>query len=383
MALALGLLAFFSVFVWVVFFKFKWLEFSITWAIVTFYVVLHVFLIFIIGLRFMTPYSHDARVVQHTIQLVPRLTEPTLVTKVLVEQSVPVKKGTPLFEFDKTIYAAKVAQLEAQLAAAKQNVLVLKADVEVSTENVAKAESEVTFAKYQQNLSTSLANQKAGPQEEAQKSIAQLAVAQASVKQTKAELERSKLKYDSQIDGVNTSVAQVQAELDAARYFLSNTTLVAPEDGMIVNLQVRPGMVAGDVRVAAIASFICSNDRYILCPLSQETIKYIKTGQPTEIMLDMYPGQIFPGKVAEIWRVNGDGQYSPSGMLPKFVFLPPDLPQVRFALKVTFDAKDQSLFPIGAQGGVAVYTTGGAWAALRKISIRTHSWGNWLYPIPF
>src|SRR5450631_3731727 len=197
MALALGLLAFFAVFVWVVFFKFKWLEFSITWAIVTFYVVLHVFLIFIIGVRFMTPYSHEARVVQHTIQLVPRLTEPTMVTAVLVEQNVPVKKGTPLFEFDKTIYAAKVAQLEAQLAAAKQNVLVLAADVQVSEENVSKAESEVIFAQYQQKLSTSLATQKAGPQEEAQKSIAQLAVAQASVKQTKAELERAKLKYDS------------------------------------------------------------------------------------------------------------------------------------------------------------------------------------------
>ena len=25
----------------------------------------------------------------------------------------------------------------------------------------------------------------------------------------------------------------------------------------------------------------------------------------------------------------------------------------------------------------------GAWAALRKISIRAHSWFNWLYPINF
>jgi multidrug resistance efflux pump len=383
MALGLGLLGFFSLFLWVVFVKFKWLEFSITWGIVSFYVLLHLFLIFVIGLRFMTPYSHDARVVQHTIQLVPRLTEPTMVTKVLVEQNVPVKKGTPLFEFDKTIYAAKVAQLEAQLAAAKQNVLVLGADVNVSQQNVAKAESELIYAKYQQQLSTGLASQKAGPQEEAQKSIAQLQVAEASVKQTKAELERSQLKYDSQINGTNTTVAQVEAELEAARYFLENTTLVAPEDGMIVNLQVRPGTIAGDLRIGAIASFICTADRYILCPLSQETMKYVRVGQPTEIMLDMYPGQIFPGKVSEIWKINGDGQYSPSGFLPKFLLLPPDLPQVRFALKVNFDAKDQTIFPIGAQGGVAVYTTGGAWAALRKISIRTHSWGNWLYPLPF
>ena len=49
----------------------------------------------------MTPYSTDAKVIQHTIQLVPRLPEPTLVTKVFVEPNLPVKKGDKLFEFDR------------------------------------------------------------------------------------------------------------------------------------------------------------------------------------------------------------------------------------------------------------------------------------------
>jgi hypothetical protein len=46
---------------------------------------------------------------------------------------------------------------------------------------------------------------------------------------------------------------------------------------------------------------------------------------------------------------------------------------------------NQTEFPIGAQGTVAIYTSGehGAWAALRKISIRAHPWLNWLYPINF
>jgi hypothetical protein len=41
------------------------------------------------------------------------------------------------------------------------------------------------------------------------------------------------------------------------------------------------------------------------------------------------------------------------------------------------------MFPIGAQGTAAIYTSGetGAWAALRKISIRAHSWFNWVYPL--
>jgi len=55
--------------------------------------------------------------------------EPTLVTAVLVEDNTEVKRGQPLFEFDRTVYAAKVAQLEAQLAAVKQNVEIAKANI--------------------------------------------------------------------------------------------------------------------------------------------------------------------------------------------------------------------------------------------------------------
>ena len=51
----------------------------------------------------------------------------------------------------------------------------------------------------------------------------------------------------------------------------------------------------------------------------------------------------------------------------------------------TLTLKFSSEFPIGAQGTAAIYTSGehGAWAALPKISIRAHSWLNWLYPINF
>ena len=73
------------VLVWLAFFKFKWIKFSIVWGVVSGWVGLHLLLVFMIGLRFVTPYSTEARVIQHTIQLTPRLSEPTLVTAVLVE----------------------------------------------------------------------------------------------------------------------------------------------------------------------------------------------------------------------------------------------------------------------------------------------------------
>src|SRR5689334_2711409 len=136
--------------VWLVFFKFKWLKWSVAWAFMSIVPFLHLLLIFMIGLRFMTPYSKDAKVIQHTIQLIPRLPEPTLVTAVLVEPDVPVKKGQPLFQFDRRPYEFKVQQLEAQVAHAKQNVQILKADVDVASQKVTKTEAELTFTTYQQ-----------------------------------------------------------------------------------------------------------------------------------------------------------------------------------------------------------------------------------------
>jgi multidrug resistance efflux pump len=385
MTLAIGLLVGFAFIAWLVFVKFRWLQWSIPWAVFSLFFVVHAMLIFFIGLRFVTPASNNAKVVQHTIQLVPRLTEPTSVTAVLVEPNQHVKKGQPLFQFDRRPYQYKVNQLEAKLAQAKQDVLVLQADVGAAEQNLAKAKSQLVFGQYQQKLAQGLADKNAGSQEDAQKWAAQLQVDEAAVKEAAAQTEVAKLKYESQINGVNTSVADVQAELDLARYYLANTTLVAPEDGHIINLQVRPGMVAGDYRIGAIASLICDDGRYLLAAYYQEILKYVAVGQPVEVALDLYPGQIFRGKVQSIWKASGEGQYLPSGSLPVFQPEPPKMPQGCFAVAIVFDDPDQSKFPIGAQGVAAIYTEGmrGPWAALRRIGIRTTSWFNFLYPMPF
>lgn len=183
-------------------------------------------------------------------------------------------------------------------------------------------------------------------------------------------------------------VAQLKADLALAEYYLDNTTMRAPEDGRIVNLQVQKGMVAGIFRIGGIASFIVDADRYLLATYNQETLKWVEVGQPVEIAFDLYPGEIFRGKVQAIWMASGQGQMLPSGDLPKFNPLPPDTPQGRFAVQITMDDEDQSKFPIGAQGAAAIYTSGGGFAgrgfaALRKIGIRGRTWLNWLYPLNF
>ena len=122
---------------WLIFFKFKLLRLTPGWGFIFALFMIHVMLVFMIGLRFVTPSSVNATMVQPTIQLIPRLTGPALVTAVLVQDNDRVKKGQPLFQFDRRPYEDQVAQMEAQLAAAKQNVSVLKADVDIAMEKTA------------------------------------------------------------------------------------------------------------------------------------------------------------------------------------------------------------------------------------------------------
>ena len=77
-------------------------------------------------------------------------------------------------------------------------------------------------------------------------------------------------------------------------------------------------MVSGIYRIGGIAALIADADRYLLATYFQENLKYVRPGQPVEVAFDLYPGQIFRGRVDTIWKANGAGQYLPSDEIPKF-----------------------------------------------------------------
>lgn len=380
MAAALIIFFLYLFVLWLVFAKLRIAKFSIVWGIVSFWVGVHLLLVFLIGIRFYQPYSTSARVVRHTVQIIPRLPHPTLLEQVMVQPETPVKKGTPLFRFKRTLYQSRVNEIKAQLASARSQAAILDTDLEAAEAELQRSKDNVAYAKEQVKRQTDLVAKSAGREATLESWQDKLDIATASVEVSESKLQKAQLAVDSTINGVNTKVAEAQARLTQAEYYLSQTTIVAPADGMIVNLQARPGLVVGGRRIGAIASFIADEDPYLLAPITAEHLKFIEPGQPVEIALDLYPGQIFTGKVEHVWWGTGQGQFQPSGKLPKFV-LPQ--PKGKFAVRIGFDHPDSMNLPIGAQGAAAIYTGKGKnFAPLRRIVIRTYSLANWLYPLP-
>jgi len=367
-------------FIWLIFFKLKLLRLTPVWGVVSGFFLLHLVLVPLVGMRFFSPMSVDLRVVRPTVQIIPRLPEPTRVEAILVKENTPVRKGDPLFVMEKRLYEYKLRQAQAALAAAKQRVKVLKADVALSTEAVQRAKAVLDYSKLQKQRFNRLASEGVERLEQAQRWEAEEIRDQAALDEEVAKLHRAELAYTSEIDGVNTAVAEAQAKVDEAKYYLDQTVIYAPENGMIINLQAERGMVAGIVRIGAIASFIVDKDPYLLAAYRQEYLKYVQPGQRAVVALNIYPGQHFEGKVEEIWRASGKGQFLPSGNIPVF----PDTASVeaRFAVKITLDDPNVQL-PIGAEGAALILTNNSPFTWLGQIALRTYTWSRYLYPLPF
>ncbi|MCP4305433.1 MAG: HlyD family secretion protein, partial [bacterium] len=254
-------------------------------------------LIFLIGLRFYTPFSIDAHLIRNTIQIVPRLQGPTLLTEVLVEPNQPIKKGTPLYKFDRTTYEQKLLEAQAQLASAEQNLKIMDANIQAAQQSLIQAQSELTYATTQQQRFTNLASQGGARQEDVDKWNAEVEADTAAVAAATANLEKAQLQRDANVNGVNTDVAQARAQVAQAQYFLDQTTIVAPEDGYIVSQQAHPGLVVGSLRIGAIAAFVTNEEPYMLGAFFQEHIKFVEPGQMVEVALDTAPGVVFTGQV--------------------------------------------------------------------------------------
>lgn len=367
-------------FVWLVFFKFRWMRFTPVWGLISGFFLLHLLIVPLVGTRMQSPFTSDVRVVRHTIQLVPRLPEPTKVTEVHVRDNMPVKKGDLLFVFDKTLYKAQVDAAEAGLVAARQNVKVLESDIAIAEDSVTRAQSELDFALIQQKRFSTLASQRAGSQESADEWATRVTTAEASLAEAKESQKRAELTYASQIDGVNTTVIQAESQLKQAQYYLEQTEMRAPNDGTIVNLQVQEGMVSGVLRVGAIASLILDKDPYLIAAYRQENLMNVRVGQPVVIAINTYPGKHFYGKVEEIWEASRHGQYLPSGNLPLF----PDIPihtEPRLPVKITLDDPSVRL-GIGVGGATLILTSDNPFTWIGQISLRTYTWARWVYPLP-
>jgi len=274
---------------------------------------------------------------------------PGLVRAVNVNDYQAVHKGDLLVQLDDDDYKAQVAQAAAGVEAAKAalennrrqrqlqearieralaGIDQAKAGINAAQAGKEAVQADVTRTRAERARQEALLKANSATQQKVEAAVAdeerntaQFASRDADLVQARtmlhsnelaAEAERrSKAVLESQDMQLVADLHAKEAALSAAQVNLGYTRILSPGDGTVGERQVRPGqLVAPGTQVMTFVERI----RWVQANFRETQLTNIKVGDPAEIRVDVYPGQVINGQVLEIAPASGS----------QFALLPPD-----------------------------------------------------------
>jgi len=296
--------------------KFKLIKPTLFWKLSPIIWVVFLLVALFIPLQFWAPGGY-VRVLQPTVQIVPNVAGEVM--EIMVQANQHVSKEDVLFQIDPVPFQSVVDKLKAQL---KFDTILFGQQTDIMKKKIGR----------------------------------------------KVDLDRARAKMEA-----------TQAQLASANYELEQTTVRAPGEGVMTNVEaLRPGarVVAAPVRQSMV--FVDDSKRVLVAQIQQIYMRYIESGQPAEIAFKMYPGKVYSATVESITPGSAQGQVAPSGLLPSAI------PEVHGPLFVRLILDDEELvnsLPTGASGEVAIYSPKGKPAQIiRKVMIRMAAIKNYIVP---
>lgn len=384
------LLAIYSGIVWLIFFKFKLLPWNTVSQVIVITIPVIAITLMILLLNIFAPSSHDVRVMNYTIEVVPAVSGQ--VVEVPVKPNQHVKKGEVLFQIDPLPYQLKIKNLEARIPLLEAKLLSARAYDREQEAQLTSASNRVKVINSQLDLAIKrldqtriLAEAGAGPKfdyEQAQANLDNLLAQKAVTESERTQMiqRMSAVSKDgelSEITQARADLEQANAALEQAHWELTQTTYLAPADGRVVNLQLRPGAMAVQFPLKPVMSFV-EDEQWVIALFHQNELRYVEPGDEAEIALKTYPNRIIKTEVEHIVWANAQGQATISGVIPDTS--PKMAPESRFAVRLRVMDEDKELFLApGAVGMGAIYTERGALIHLvRKVILRVGSKMDWL-----
>lgn len=334
----------------------------------------------ILGMNYNFPYTDIGKQVFRTVPVVSQTRG--RVMSVPVQPNQMLHKGDVLFTLDPTPFQAQVDDLTAQVKAASQDALSLNAALNSAQADLQKAialrdRTQREYARFQAGHDKgAFSDQMVDTRRQSWKADeAAVAAAQASVVQAHNNL-------NSVVNGENTKVASLLAQLRAAEFKLENTVVRAPSDGYVSTVGLRPGTMSTALGLKPVMTFVPTGEadkREFVAAFRQNSLQRLEKGEQAELLFPAVPGTVFHAEVTEVLPAIGESQFQGQGTL----LTTRDLDTCGRAL-VVFRVTDTRLqnyhLPQGTDVEAAVYSGHLEHLSLiRKILIRMKSWENYLY----
>jgi len=241
---------------------------------------------------------------------------------VLVGDNEHVTAGQILARIDDRDFKVALDQAKADVAAAEAAVASKRAqlDVQQAVIDAAKATVEVdsateTFALQENKRYTDLAATGYGSVQNAQAAQSRNAGAQAAIARDTANLASALKQVEllkAEIAQATAASARASALQRQAELNLGYTTITAPIDGVVGNRTLRIGQFvqAG----TQLMSLVPATGAYVVANFKETQLTAVRKGQPVNIAVDMFPGQLVHGHVDSLAPASGQ----------EFALLPPD-----------------------------------------------------------
>ena len=301
------------------------------------------------------PWTRNGQVMAQVVQVTPRVSGKIVELPIIDNQF--VKAGDPLFQIDPRTYQSELDQKKAELDETIDEIAALAAQVEASAAAVKRNEAEVAwykqqvigkrarlkdyqaqFKRYTRMLSTGAASQERLDQAEADVTAAEarLEGAHAELRQAEsarlqaiADLARDKATHGAYGEA-NARLRKARAAVHHAQLELEFTSVVAPVDGYITNLNLR----LGDHATAkhAILPLVDVHSYWVYGFFKESHLRGIQEGDLALVTLMSFPDKPIWGRViSKGWGVYQKDGSTGEELLPE---IDPTYEWIRLAQRV-------------------------------------------------
>ncbi|WP_084640092.1 multidrug transporter subunit MdtN [Kaistia adipata] len=308
------------------------------------------------------PASEDAVVQANLINV--SSTVPGRIIEIAIKDNARVKKGDLLFKIDPVPYELAVAQAKADLGIAEAALSAQERTIRAETSNAAIAVEQAARAQVNLDLATQTLDRLTALRPKGYVTAQQVDDATTakrdatiSLKQAIAQRQAAEALV-STADGAEALVAARKAALALAERNLADTVVHAPQNGLIVGLNISTGefVITGQ----SVFTLIDTDEWFVMAAFRETDLKQIEVGDCATAYVMANQSIPIKGRVVGIgWGVSSDELLPIPRNLP---YVPKTLNWVRvsqrFPVRILLDNPPENLMRAGASAIAVVHSAG-------------------------
>ncbi|MGL5129107.1 MAG: HlyD family secretion protein [Aeromonas popoffii] len=277
----------------------------IKWAMGTFILLFGYFLLADLKMP-LTPQAMATRVVT---KLAPQVSGK--VAQVAVGNNQHVKQGDLLFTLDPAPFELAVEQARLALDQAEQQNRQLDATLNATAADFNSLQSQASQKRREAERIDALYRRRMVSEQQKDDADSAFRTAQANVMASKARMTQARVNRGLPGDD-NLLLRQARNHLAQAELNLSYSQIQASQDGIITNLQLKPGSFAA---AGAPLLALVSEQVDVIADFREKSLRHVAQDSRALVAFDGEPGKLYPARVTSLDAGVSAGQFDANGLL--------------------------------------------------------------------